>query len=181
MPAELKDPLRNDDIDPSIGYEIILDNTDPEHLKLLGLGTDIRGNVVGGGAVALAKLDDPGPSDGLPNFLASRFMRLASLLESMADFLNQGGSLEELQSAANSMQQLPDGLMAFPGYQFFGTCEDHDTFAPGNIFMREDGRKALVIYRNSYVDGPCSAEEIIDAAPITSRSDQIALRTIADL
>lgn len=181
MPAELRDKLRNADIHPSIGYEIILDNRDPEHLRLLGTCTGADGKPMGDSPVAFAKLDDPGPSDGKPNFLASRFMRLAALMENMTDFLNQGGTLEELQGAANSLQQFHQGALEFPGYQFFGTCEETDTTQEGNVFMNAEGTKAFVIFRNSYVDGPSPVEEIIDAANVASRSDQIALRTIANL
>lgn len=181
MPAELRDSIRNDDIHPTIGYEIVLDNRDPEHLRLYGTCTGADGKPLGNSPVALAKLDDPGPSDGLPNFLASRFLRLTTLLENMTDFLNQGGSLEELTSAANTLQQFHQGAISFPGYQFFGTCEEIDTNQPGIVFMREDGKKAIVIYRNSYVDGPAPVEEIIDATNVTSSSDQTALRLIAGL
>ena len=181
MPAELKDKLRNEDIHPGIGYEIILDNADPEHWKLLITCTGADGKPMGESPKQLAYCKDPGPSDGKPNFLASRFMRLASLLENMTDFLNQGGSLEDLRAAASSLESVHQGALSFPGYDFFGTCEEIDTSQDGNVFMREDGQKAFVIYRNSYVDGPAPVEEIVDATNVTSSSDQMALRTIANL
>lgn len=181
MPAESGDNLRNKDIDPSLGYEVILDNRNPDELNLYVSCMGADGQPMGNSPVKVAFCKDPGPSDGKPNFLASRFMRLATLLENLADFLNQGGSLEEMKAAVGSMETAHQGTISFPGYEFFGTCEDVDSGWPGTVFMNENGTKAITIYRNHYVDGPAPVEEIIDAANVASSSDQIALRTIENL
>lgn len=181
MSTEFGDQIRNADIDPSLGYEVILDNRNPDELSLFVSCMGADGKPMGNSPVKVAVCKDPGPSDGKPNFLASRFMRLATLLENLADFLNQGGSLEEMKEAVSAMETAHQGTISFPGYEFFGTCEDVDAGWPGTVFMREDGHKAIIIYRNHYVDGPAPVEEIIDAANVASSSDQIAIRTIANL
>lgn len=177
-------PLAQGDIEPSIGYEVIFDTRNPDKLELTGTCTDNKGQPLLDNPVVLRTVYQADMPPDKPPVAATAMLRYSMLMEAMADFLNRGGDLKDIEQAVQDVGTFYVGTLQLPGYNFHSTCRDSDTDWPGNIFISEDGTKAIAIYRNHYVDGPSPVEEIINGEDDTGDSPEdieAAVRTIASL
>lgn len=169
--------LKQGSIDKGIGYELIWrEQEEPERIAIVISCTDHTGKPL---LEPTRLLHAENTEKEEPWSDRSRMLRDYSLLQEIFEYFNRGGDLEYIHSLLAAVECVYRGSITIPGYRFMSACEEVDTKQAGNIFISDDGKNAVTVFQNAYVDGPTPVEGMLHViSNVVSTGDQIALRAL---